>query len=274
MDASSDKTQSLTADTTQSTEQNHLVPKDTLFSIPIENLGDWTFDEKVADVFPDMIKRSVPGYSNIITMLGMLAKKVVTPNSNIYDLGCSLGEASLSIRKAISQTLDSEKDNCRIIAVDNSPAMVEKCKQRVLGFLSPIDIEVIEADINELEIRDASMVILNFTLQFISPAQREALLKKIYRGLKKDGVLIISDKFSFSDGMIDDLLFEMHHDFKRANGYSELEISQKRSMLENVMITDTLETHLTRLKKAGFEHATLWYQCFNFGSMIAIKSPY
>jgi tRNA (cmo5U34)-methyltransferase len=64
----------------------------------------------------------------------------------------------------------------------------------------------------------------------------------------------------------------MHHDFKRANGYSELEISQKRSMLENVMLTDSVAAHKTRLKQAGFEHAEVWFQCFNFGSLIALKS--
>ncbi|SET31744.1 carboxy-S-adenosyl-L-methionine synthase CmoA [Thorsellia anophelis] len=245
--------------------------KDTLFSVPISELGDWTFDDKVADVFPDMIKRSVPGYSNIITMIGMLAQRVVTPNSQIYDLGCSLGEASLSIRKALSAQLSTSEHGCKIIAVDNSEAMVEKCKQRISGFISPIEIDVIDADINEVEIKQASLVVLNFTLQFIKPEKRLALLKKIYHGLNPKGALIISDKLSFQDMLIDSLLFDMHHDFKRANGYSELEISQKRSMLENVMIPDNIETHLTRLKQAGFEHSTVWYQCFNFGSMVAIK---
>lgn len=245
--------------------------RDTLFSVPISELGDWTFDDKVADVFPDMIKRSVPGYSNIITMIGMLAQRVVTPNSQVYDLGCSLGEASLSIRKSLSGHLATSEHNCRIIAIDNSKAMVEKCKQRVSGFISSIDIDVIEADINEVEIKQASLVVLNFTLQFIEPNKRLALLTKIYEGLNPEGALIISDKLSFEDTLIDGLLFDMHHDFKRANGYSELEISQKRSMLEHVMIPDTIETHKARLKQAGFHHSALWYQCFNFGSMIAIK---
>ena len=115
------------------------------------------------------------------------------------------------------------------------------------------------------------MVVLNFTLQFLEPDDRQLLLDKIYKGLKPGGTLVLSEKFSFEDAEVGELLFNMHHDFKRANGYSELEISQKRSMLENVMLTDSVETHKARLRQAGFEHSELWFQCFNFGSLVALK---
>lgn len=96
--------------------------RDTLFSAPIEKLGDFTFDESVAEVFPDMIQRSVPGYSNIITAIGMLAERFVTDNSNVYDLGCSRGAGILSIRRNVNAK------NVQIIGVDNSQPMVERCK--------------------------------------------------------------------------------------------------------------------------------------------------
>jgi tRNA (cmo5U34)-methyltransferase len=131
---------------------------------------------------------------------------------------------------------------------------------------------VIEADILDINIENASMVVLNFTLQFLEPADRLRLLEQVYRGLRPGGALVLSEKFSFEDTDVGELLFNMHHDFKRANGYSELEISQKRSMLENVMLTDSVASHKTRLKQAGFEHAEVWFQCFNFGSLIALKS--
>lgn len=239
--------------------------KDSLFSSPIEQIGDWTFDEKVAEVFPDMIKRSVPGYSNILAMIGMLAKRFITPSSNIYDLGCSLGAATLSIRRNIVH------NDCTIFAIDNSPAMIERCKTHLRAYKGITPVEVICADINEIEMHNASMIVLNFTLQFLTPENRQLLINKVYQALQPGGILVLSEKFSFDDNIIDELLFEMHYDFKRANGYSELEISQKRSMLENVMITDTFETHQLRLSNAGFTHVNMWYQCFNFGSMIAIK---
>ncbi|CAI0808011.1 tRNA (cmo5U34)-methyltransferase [Serratia quinivorans] len=240
--------------------------RDTLFSAPIAKLGDWTFDERVAEVFPDMIQRSVPGYSNIISMIGMLAERFVQPDSQVYDLGCSLGAATLSMRRNIKVA------GCNIIAVDNSPAMVERCRRHIDAFRADTPVEVIEADILDIKIENASMVVLNFTLQFLEPTDRLRLLEQVYRGLRPGGALVLSEKFSFEDADVGELLFNMHHDFKRANGYSELEISQKRSMLENVMLTDSVAAHKTRLKQAGFEHAEVWFQCFNFGSLIALKS--
>ena len=240
--------------------------RDSLFAAPIAKLGDWTFDEKVAEVFPDMIQRSVPGYSNIISMIGMLAQRFVQPNSQIYDLGCSLGAATLSMRRNI------KAEGCKIIAVDNSPAMVERCRRHLDAFRAETPVDVIESDILDIRLENASMVVLNFTLQFLEPADRQRLLNQVYQGLRPGGALVLSEKFNFEDNDIGELLFNMHLDFKRANGYSELEISQKRSMLENVMLTDSVETHKQRLHQAGFEHAEVWFQCFNFGSLIALKA--
>ncbi|MDF7680884.1 carboxy-S-adenosyl-L-methionine synthase CmoA [Enterobacteriaceae bacterium ESL0689] len=240
--------------------------RDTLFATPIASLGDWTFDERVAEVFPDMIQRSIPGYSSIISMIGMLAKRFVRPTTRIYDLGCSLGAATLSIRRNIIHT------DCQIIAVDNSTAMIERCRRHIDAYKAPTPVTVVESDIRDIRIENASLVVLNFTLQFLAPAERQAIVDKVYSGLNPGGALVLSEKFSFTDARLDELLFDMHHDFKRANGYSELEISQKRSMLENVMLTDSVDTHKARLYKAGFTHAELWFQCFNFGSLLAIKS--
>ena len=239
--------------------------KDTIFSAPIEKLGDFTFDEAVAEVFPDMIQRSVPGYSNIITAIGMLAQRFVTDNSNIYDLGCSHGAGILSIRRNI------QGKQAQIIGVDNSPAMVERCRTHINAYHSDVPVEVLCDDIRQVEIENASMVVLNFTLQFLPRADRLALLKKIHQGLNPNGILVLSEKFTFENETMNELLIDLHHTFKRANGYSELEVSQKRTALENVMLTDSIETHKQRLQEAGFSQIELWFQCFNFGSMIAVK---
>ncbi|MFA0086330.1 carboxy-S-adenosyl-L-methionine synthase CmoA [Vibrio sp. 10N.261.51.F12] len=239
--------------------------KDTIFSAPINKIGDFTFDERVAEVFPDMIQRSVPGYSNIISAIGMLAERFAKPHSVVYDLGCSLGAATLSMRRHIHQ------EGCKIIAVDNSSAMVERCKLHINAYRSDTPVDVIEADIRHIEIDNASVVVLNFTLQFLSPEDRLTLLEKIYRGLRPGGILILSEKYIFEDEAAHELLIDLHHDFKRANGYSELEISQKRSAIEHVMRPDSIATHKQRFNDIGFSSSEVWFQCFNFGSMFAIK---
>lgn len=239
--------------------------KDTIFSAPVEKLGDFTFDESVAEVFPDMIQRSVPGYSNIITAIGMLAQRFVTEGSQIYDLGCSRGAGILSIRRNL------QTNQVKIIGVDNSQPMVERCRSHINAYHSEVPVEILCDDIRHIEIKNASMVVLNFTLQFLPRADRIELLTKIYQGLNPNGILVLSEKFTFTNETMNELLIDLHHTFKRANGYSELEVSQKRTALENVMLTDSIETHKDRLKQAGFSQIELWFQCFNFGSMIAVK---
>lgn len=239
---------------------------DNIYSQPLEQVGGFTFDEQVVQVFPDMIKRSVPGYEKIIHTIAMITERCAVQNSNLYDLGCSLGAATLSMRRG----LDNKK-GCQIIAVDNSPAMVERCQQHINAYKSALPVTVICADICDIKIENASVVVLNFTLQFLTPEKRLSLLTHIYNGLLPGGVLVLSEKFIFADPVSHQLLIDLHLDFKRSQGYSELEISQKRSSLDNVLIADTIEQHYQRLQQAGFTHNNLWYQCFNFGSILSIK---
>lgn len=238
--------------------------KDSIYASE-QQVKDFSFDQNVVEVFPDMIQRSVPGYATIVSTMGKLAGEYAQPNSNLYDLGCSLGAVTLSMRRNI------KTDSCHIFAVDNSQAMVERCKVHLQGFRSDVPVTVTLSDINELDIQNASVVAMNFTLQFIAQAQRQAVLEKIYANLKPGGVLLLSEKIKAEDEQCDNLLIDLHHDFKRYNGYSELEISQKRTAIENVMRPDTLSTHTRRLSDIGFRQTQVWYQCFNFCSMVAIK---
>lgn len=240
-------------------------PKDLIYSQPQANVDDFTFDNRVAEVFPDMISRSIPGYSTILDGIGQLATEFVQPNSNVYDLGCSLGAASLSVRRY------NTADNVHILAIDNSPAMLERCELHLSAFKSDTAYSTHCQDILDTEIQNASLVIMNFTLQFITPALRHALLTKIFGGLLPGGALILSEKLRHETQSGDELLVKMHHEFKRRNGYSELEISQKRNALENVMIIDSFEQHCERLNDIGFSDIVMWFKCHNFASFVATK---
>ncbi len=240
--------------------------QDTIYAAPLEQMVDFRFDEKVVDVFPDMIQRSVPGYATLISNIGILAAKYAVDNSHCYDLGCSLGAVTLSMRQRI------KKQNCQIIAVDNSSAMIEKAHHILKADTAfDIGVQLVCEDIADTVIENASVVVMNFTLQFIPLAQRQTLINQIYKGLKPGGILILSEKLAFADTNINQFHIDAHHDFKRANGYSDMEISQKRTALENVLIPESLEQHQQRLRAAGFGFTEKWYQCFNFVSMVAIK---
>lgn len=228
-------------------------------------LQDFVFDEKVADVFTDMINRSVPGYATIISMIGMLADRYCTPGSAAYDLGCSLGGAALAMTHHISH-----KDY-QLIAVDNSAAMIERFQKALDTRQDSNNIQLVCADLDDIEIRNASVVVLNFTLQFIAQEKRAGLIRKIYDGMQPGGILILSEKIRFDDAHLNELLIDMYHQFKQVQGYSQLEISQKRSALENVLIPETIAAHKSRMQEAGFRSCDTWFQCFNFASMVAFK---
>jgi len=237
--------------------------KDDLYNTPLEQVGDFVFDARVAKVFPDMINRSVPAYATIVDMIGLLASQYAMPDSNCYDLGCSLGAVSLSISQAAG------KRNCKIIAVDNSAAMLNRFRQKLVNMETNIELQCV--DIRDVVIEQASFVALNFTLQFLPLEDRPGLLEKIREGMLPGGCLVLSEKVRFEDQNEDKFHDAMHALFKRANGYSELEIAQKRSALENVLLRETIKKYHSNLSRAGFNRSYTWFQCFNFMSLVAFR---
>lgn len=238
---------------------------DNIYAQPIAGLSSFAFDEQVAQVFPDMIKRSVPGYTTIVAMTGLLAGRYSQAGSRCYDLGCSLGASTLAMRQHISC------EDCRIIAVDNSAPMLSRCQHLIDSDSGTTPVELECANLQDIKVSNASVVVLNFTLQFIEPPLRERVISSIYRGLRPGGIMLLSEKVLFADPLLDQINIDLHHDFKRANGYSDLEISQKRNALDKVLIPETLDQHRQRIRSAGFSSCDVWFQCFNFASLIALK---
>ena len=241
--------------------------KDSLFENTITEPGDFVFDKRVVGVFPDMINRSIPGYGTIVPMIGMLARRYARPNTCLYDLGCSLGAVTLAMRNAVAV------QGARIVAVDNAPAMVNGLRKTLDQHPDPslLPVELRQEDVCDTSINNASVVVLNFTLQFVDPAHRARLLETIAGGLEPGGILVLSEKILFEDSDEQLLQTEWHHDFKRAQGYSELEIARKRDALENGMIPESLEQHREHLFKAGFRSVHTWFQGFNFMSLVAFR---
>lgn len=238
---------------------------DKLFAANRARTTGFKFDDQVVRVFPDMIARSVPGYELVVPMIGLLARRYAQPGSNIYDLGCSLGAASLAMAVAV------RSEGVQIIAVDNSKAMVNRFKKLALDQKEGVPIHIHQQDILETPIENASVVVLNFTLQFIDREQRQLLLNTIAAGMRKDAVLIVSEKIRFADENEQAQQTAWHHDFKRTQGYSELEIAQKRDALEDVLRPDTEAIHCQRFERAGLIQPRRWFQCFSFASYIAFK---
>jgi len=236
--------------------------RDRIYATPHDQIADFAFDDQVAAVFPDMIRRSVPGYAAIIGMIGLLAEEHTQPHTRLYDLGCSLGAASAAMRARV------RVEGCTLVAVDNAQAMIERAGE-AFDSQPGMPVELHCADIRDVPVVDASVVVLNFTLQFLPPQDRLTLLTRIHAGMRPGGVLVLSEKIAGADAVQDKLLTDLHHAFKRANGYSDLEVSQKRAALDKVLIPETIAAHQQRMAEAGFSRSDLWFQCFNFVSLVA-----
>ncbi len=229
--------------------------------------GSFEFNEAVARVFPDMLRRSIPGYAETLAAIGALAARAVLPGTRCFDLGCSLGAAALAMQRSIRQP------DCRIVAVDRAPAMIERCRALVAAGADPAgpEIDVLEEDVRAVAITQASMAVMNYTLQFLPVGERAGMLRRIAGGMLPGGVFVLSEKVIDPDPAVEARLAELHHDFKRRNAYSDLEISRKRAAIENVLVPETVETHRERLAAAGFRHSGVWLRYFNFVSILALR---
>lgn len=233
---------------------------DQIYAHKLPEIPVFSFNDAVAEVFTDMINRSVPGYQSVLALLGSLSSSCVTRNSNVYDLGCSLGAASIMIQHHVAV------EPVQIIAIDNSSAMIEKAKAEL-----PDSVSLKCEDVLQSDIENASLACLNLTLQFIAPGDRKNLLENIYHGLNPGGALLIFEKICFADESINQLMIDLYHQYKKTNGYTSMEISQKRTALENTLLPDTPAQHEQRLAEIGFTPVTRVFQALNFMAWIAWK---
>ena len=239
--------------------------KDRIFFDKEPNKGSFEFNNEVADVFPDMLNRSIPSYLRTIETIELLTKEFIQPNTNCYDLGCSLGEASLSMQKGINV------NGCQIYAIDKSESMTRKFKRNIEVNNFTVPINIINDDILNIRIKNASIIVMNYTLQFLKEEDRQPMINKIFNGLNRGGLFLLSEKIKIQNNKVNNVLDQLHYAFKLKNKYSQLEISRKRDAIENILIRDDLYTHQKRLERAGFKDFGIWMQHFNFASYIAIK---
>lgn len=239
--------------------------KDEVFRQQIEKPSDFRFGEQVAQVFDDMVNRSVPFYTEIQRMMAELAATFATEDSDIYDLGCSTGTTMLGMDTLV-------KPGIRFVGVDDSLDMLDKCREKLqsLGFSRPYDLRCFDLNTG-VTISNASVVVLCLTLQFVRPINREELIKSIYEGLNPGGALILVEKILAEESSFNRSFIDFYYNYKRRNQYSELEISQKREALENVLIPYKLSENITLLRDRGFAHCEVFFKWYNFAGLVAIK---
>jgi tRNA (cmo5U34)-methyltransferase len=239
--------------------------KDEVFREEIEKVSDFKFGANVAKVFDDMVNRSVPYYGEIQRMMAELAADHAREGTFVYDLGCSTGTTMIGMDTMVDQQI-------RFIGVDDSQEMLDKCKSKLMeiGFSRPYELRC--ADLGSgVKIENASVVVLCLTLQFVRPIYREKLLSDIVKGLNPGGVLILVEKILAEETSFNRDFIEYYYNYKRRNNYSEMEISQKREALENVLVPYKLSENISLLRDQGFDHCEVFFKWYNFAGIIAVK---
>jgi len=224
------------------------------------------FDQSVARVFDDMANRSIPHYQSVQSMIRELSLDWYKKGTKIFDLGCSTGNTILMLRKAFQ-----EKDIAvELVGVDNSVPMLEAAghKLKAQGFS---DVSLVQEDLEKVDLQGASVVIMNYTLQFVPPLSREKIIRGIYEALSPPGILLVSEKTRQSDTNISRFFQQAYYGFKRSMGYSQMEISQKREALENVLIPYTRSEIERLFHRSGFQEVEPFFTWFNFSSYLCLK---
>lgn len=240
--------------------------KDEVFKDQYTRSSDFKFNSKVAGVFDDMVNRSVPFYEEIQRMVAELAADHCQDGTAIYDLGCSTGTTMVNMEQTVPQHI-------QFVGIDDSNDMLDKCRQKFIALDCKRPYELLVADLNkEVPIRNASVVILCLTLQFVRPINRQRLLEQVFNGLEPNGVLILVEKVLAEESGFNRDFIKYYYDMKRRHQYSEMEISQKREALENVLIPYKLSENITLLRDTGFQHCEIFFKWYNFTGIIAKKS--
>ena len=293
--------------------------RDGIYRDPQSQLVDFSFDRSVAEVFQDMIRRSVPAYEAVVPLTALLAARhlsgsrhgqfgsrqsaaVESPHGQfisrqsressarhsrivgsgqrgglsdgrrrlstgapqaggglVFDLGCSLGAGTLALLRQLGER------PARIVAVDNSKPMLD----RAAGLIDDERVEFRLEDLRDTDVAGADVILMNYALQFLPPGDRDGLMRRFRERMAPGGLLLLSEKIEFADAGDREYFDAAHLAFKRANGYSDLEVSRKRSALEKVMIVDTEDVHRARLRAAGFNPVRTWFRCLNWASFLA-----
>jgi tRNA (cmo5U34)-methyltransferase len=239
--------------------------KDQLFNDPDGQQGDFQFTAKVAEVFDDMLERSIPFYNEIIDMSAQLIKQFVPAKGRIYDLGCSTGATVLGLARR------TEDLQYAFTGVDNSSAMIEKAVLKAEMYAKQDRLEFIEADIFAVKLLEPAAIIMNYTLQFVRPMLRQEFLIRLYQALLPGGLFLLSEKTVCHTSELNRSFIQHYLNFKRRQGYSEIEISKKREALENILVPFSIDETLSLLRNAGFKKVEPFFQWFNFSSFVAIK---
>jgi len=239
--------------------------RDQVYADKRPKIEDFDFGRDTAAVFDDMLDRSVPHYRIIQEMVAELACDFARPQTTVVDLGCSTATSIVALDHLLPRDLD-----VRFLGIDSSEEMLVKARAKIAEREVRRPVELLCADLNKsLPLEGVSVALLVLTLQFVRPLQRERLLLDVRKGLVDGGCLIMVEKVLGDTPLFNRLWIDHYYKFKERNGYTKLEIAQKREALENVLIPYRLDENRELLARCGFAQADTFFKWYNFCGVVA-----
>jgi len=242
--------------------------KDQIFTSSAAHGKDFVFNKEVAAVFDDMLNRSIPFYREQQSLILQIARKFYIPGTVVYDLGCSTGLTLINLARTLGPDV-------RMVGYDSSPHMLEKARENIGQAGLADHIELRQGDFNgsldDIELQEASVVTLCWTLQFVRPLWRDSLVKWINRGTVPGGTLICMEKVLTNSSDMNRYFIDFYYEFKAQMGYTSEEIRRKREALENVLVPYRTDENVELFRRNGYSTVETCFQWFNFAGYLGVK---
>lgn len=222
----------------------------------------WSF-ENISESFDSHIQKSIPLYDSGHRLICHYSDFFLKPDSTVYDIGCSTGQMLLRLAQQ-----HPKKEELNLIGIDTVQDMVEKAAS--LARHDP-RISFVHANVLDIELQPCDMVIANYTVQFLPPRVRQALIEKIYRALNWGGAFFMFEKVRAPDGRFQDYANQVYIEFKIDNGFSEAEIINKSRSIKGDMEPFSTQGNIDLLKRGGFEDIMTIQKYVCFEGFLAIK---
>jgi tRNA (cmo5U34)-methyltransferase len=191
-------------------------------------MKSWTFEtQEIANTFDNHVREQLPWYDMVAESVSYIIKNYLSENDTVVDIGASTGNMIDKIIPLVQER------SCYITAIEKSETMFEKLKNK---YANESCIELVDADVMDIQLPKAKVYVLFLTLMFIPVQQRVKLIQTIKNKCEKGGVIIIVDKVCNHLGYFSTVLKRLTMHFKLLQGAKPEDVLIKEMSLAGIQI--------------------------------------
>ena len=214
--------------------------------------------------YDDVIKKRVPLYNEIQTLMVSLLPFSKKEYLRVLDVGCGTGETSVGLLKEFPLS--------RVTGIDGSQDMLDEAAAKVKQTTWRIDFicQDMKACIYPLPQGEGQgeggfdAIISAFSLHYLNEDEKKALLSKCRDALKPGGIFIDAEAVISPSAKVYQLYMEKWKDFQRSNGFSEDEIGAHMLKFVRDVKPLTVERQVCLMSEAGFTDVECYFKYLNW----------